>query len=235
MHTSEHISKQFDAELEGVRSRVLQMGGLVESQITRAIEGFIGGNLDLIEQTIADDHRVNALEVMLDDDCAHIIARRQPTAGDLRLIMTVVKTITDLERIGDEAAKIARMSRLIHGADRLHRPRFPDIHRASDVAIGMLRKALDAFARLDTLSAAQIVREDELIDAEFTSIMRQLITFMMEDPRTISLSLEILFVAKSIERIGDHAKNMAEYVIYMVKGKDVRHVTVEELERQAAG
>jgi len=235
MVTSEHISKQFDAELEGVRSRVLQMGGLVEAQIARAIEGFSTGNLDLIEQTILDDHRVNALEVLLDDDCAHIIARRQPTAGDLRLIMAVVKTITDLERIGDEAAKIARMSKLIYGADRINMPRFPDIHRASDVAIGMLRKALDAFARLDPLSAAHIVREDELIDAEFTSILRQLITFMMEDPRTISLSLEILFVAKAIERIGDHAKNMAEYVVYMVKGKDVRHITVEELERQAAG
>ena len=138
-------------------------------------------------------------------------------------------------RLSDEAAKIARMSKLIYGSDRLNMPRFPDIHRSSDVAVGMLRKALDAFARLDSVAAAQIVREDELIDAEFTSIMRQLITFMMEDPRTISLSLEILFVAKSIERIGDHAKNMAEYVIYMVKGKDVRHITVEELERQAAG
>jgi phosphate transport system protein len=235
MPTSEHISKQFDAELEGVRSRVLQMGGLVESQITRAIEGFSTGNLDLIEQTIADDNRVNALEVMLDEDCAHIIARRQPTAGDLRMIMTVIKTITDLERIGDEAAKIARMSKLIYSADRLNMPRFTDIHRASEVAIGMLRKALDAFARLDPLAAAHIVREDELIDAEFSSIIRQLITFMMEDPRTISLSLEILFVAKAIERIGDHAKNMAEYVIYMVKGKDVRHIAVDELERQAAG
>lgn len=233
MPSSEHISKKFDAELEAVRSRVLQMGGLVESQIIRAIEGFTTGNLDLIAHTIADDHRVNAMEVALDEDCSHIIARRQPAASDLRMIMTVVKTITDLERIGDEAAKIARMSKLIYEDDRLHVPRMTEIKHASDIALEMLRHSLDAFARLDVVTAAKVVRQDQHVDDEFRSILRQLITFMMEDPRTISISLEILFVAKAIERIGDHAKNMSEYVIYMVKGKDVRHVTVEEFEREA--
>ena len=232
MSISEHISKQFNAELEAVRSSVLQMGGLVEEQIERAIEALTTGNIDLIEQVIADDHRVNAMEVSIDEICSQIIARRQPTAGDLRMIMTVIKTITDLERIGDEAAKIARMAKLIYGAGRKHMPRFIEIRHVANIAIEMLRKSLDAFARLDLTAAAQVVRQDELVDEEFRSIIRQLITFMMEDPRMISTSLEILFAAKAIERIGDHAKNMSEYVVYLVKGKDVRHVTVEEIERE---
>jgi phosphate transport system protein len=232
MPNTVHTSKQFDAELEGVRARVLEMGGLVESQIINAIEGLVTGNPELITQTITNDHRVNAMEVALDEDCSHIIARRQPAAGDLRMIMTVVKTITDLERIGDEAEKIARMSRLIYESDRLHAPRFNEIKQVAEIALEMLRKSLDAFARLDVAEAAQVVRQDRQVDERFRSILRQLITFMMEDPRTISISLEILFVAKAIERIGDHAKNMSEYVIYMVKGKDVRHTTLEEVERE---
>lgn len=232
MPNSEHTSKQFDAELEAVRARVLEMGGLVESQIVNAIEGLLTGNTDLITRTITSDHRINAMEVSLDEDCSHIIARRQPTAGDLRMVMTVIKTITDLERIGDEAEKIARMSKLIYESDRLHSPRFNDIKQVGDIALEMLRKSLDAFARLDVAAAAQVVRQDRQVDEQFRSILRQLITFMMEDPRTISISLEILFVAKAIERIGDHSKNMAEYVIYMVKGKDVRHTTLEEVERE---
>lgn len=233
MAISEHISKQFNAELEAVRSSVLQMGGLVEEQIEHAVEALATGNIDLIEQVIADDHRVNAMEVSIDEICSQIIARRQPTAGDLRMLMTVIKTITDLERIGDEAAKIARMAKLIHAADRMHVPRFIEIRHVANIALEMLRKSLDAFARLDLAAAAQVVRQDELVDEEFRSIIRQLITFMMEDPRKISTALEILFVAKAIERIGDHAKNMSEYVVYLVKGKDVRHVTVEEIEREA--
>jgi len=232
MVSSEHISKKFDADLEAVRSRVMQMGGLVEEQIELAVEAFTTGNKDLMEQVIADDHRVNAMEVSIDEICSQIIARRQPAAGDLRMIMTVIKTITDLERIGDEAEKIARMSKLIYAADRMHMPRFIEIKHVANIAIEMLRKSLDAFARLDLGAAAQVVRQDELVDEEFRSIMRQLITFMMEDPRKISTALEILFVAKAIERIGDHAKNMSEYVVYMVKGRDVRHVTVEEIERE---
>lgn len=232
MSNSEHTSKRFDADLEAVRMRVLQMGGMVEEQIEQAIEALTSGNKVLIERVISNDHRVNAMEVSIDEICGQIIARRQPTAGDLRMIMMVIKTITDLERIGDEAEKIARMSKLIYEADRMHIPRFVEIRHVANVALEMLRKSLDAFARLDLEAAAQVVREDELVDEEFRSIIRQLITFMMEDPRKISTSLEILFIAKAIERIGDHAKNMSEYVVYMVKGKDVRHVAIEEIERE---
>lgn len=232
MTNKEHISKKFDAELEEVRSRVLQMGGFVEQQIERSIEALTNGNQELIEQVIAHDHRVNAMEVSIDEICNQIIARRQPAASDLRLIMMVIKTITDLERIGDEAEKIARMAKLIYASDRMHTPRYVEIKHVANIAMDMLHKALDAFARLDLNAAAQIVRQDEQVDEEFRSIMRQLITFMMEDPRKISTALEILFIAKAIERIGDHAKNMSEYVVYMVKGKDVRHVTADEIERE---
>jgi len=228
----EHTSKRYDAELETVRSRVLQMGGLVETQITAAIEALSTGNLQLADQTIANDHRVNALEVQIDEDCAHIIARRQPAAQDLRMLVTVIKMITDLERIGDEAEKIARMTKLIYSAERLLLPRFGEIKAAAGIALEMLKKALDAFARVDISEAAAVVRQDRLLDEQFRGIMRQLITFMMEDPRTISTSIEILFVAKALERIGDHSKNMSEYVVYLVKGKDVRHVTVEEFEQE---
>ena len=228
---AEHTSKQFDAELESVRSRVLHMGGLVEQQITRAMEALISGDMDLMERVISDDHRVNALEVDLDESCSHIIARRQPAAGDLRLLITVIKTITDLERIGDEAEKIARMAKLIHSAGRLHMPRM-DLSNVADRAVAMLRQSLDAFARLDVSEAMAVVRQDSAVDDQFRAIMRQLITFMMEDPRTITRSLEILFIAKAVERIGDHSKNMAEYVIYMAKGRDVRHVSIDEMEKE---
>jgi phosphate transport system protein len=170
--------------------------------------------------------------VQIDEDCAHIIARRQPAAQDLRMIVTVIKMITDLERIGDEAEKIARMTKLIYSAERLLLPRFGEIKAAAGIALEMLKKALDAFARVDISEAAAVVRQDRLLDEQFRGIMRQLITFMMEDPRTISTSIEILFVAKALERIGDHSKNMSEYVVYLVKGKDVRHVTVEEFEHE---
>jgi len=232
MANNEHTSKQFDAELEAVRARVLQMGGLVESQIRLAVESLVSGDVALMTKVIADDHRVNAMEVEIDESCSRILVRRQPAAGDLRMVMTVIKTITDLERIGDEAEKIARMAKLLSQQERLRLPRYNEIKHAAEIALDMLRKSLDAFARLDLATAATVVRQDELVDEEFRTIMRYLITFMMEDPRTISTSLEILFVAKAIERIGDHAKNMSEYVVYMVKGRDVRHVTVEEIERE---
>jgi phosphate transport system protein len=228
---SEHTSKQFDAELEAVRSRVLQMGGLVEEQIIRAMDALVEGDMTMIDKVIADDHRVNAMEVELDELCSHIIARRQPAAVDLRLLITVIKTITDLERIGDEAEKIGRMAKLIHTAERQHMPRL-DLSHIADRALAMLRQSLDAFARLDVSEAMRVVKLDSEVDDAFRGIMRQLITFMMEDPRTITRSLEILFVAKAIERIGDHAKNMAEYVIYMVKGRDVRHTSIEEVEKE---
>ncbi len=229
----DHTLKEFDAELEAVRARVLQMGGLVEEQIVRAMDSLANGNTAVAARVVDDDHRVNALEVAIDEDCSTIIARRQPAAGDLRMLMMVVKTITDLERIGDEAAKIARMTQLIYEADRPFVPRTTEIRHMADIALAMLRNALDGFARLDLSIAAKVVRQDDRVDDAFRAILRQLITFMMEDPRTISHAIEILFIAKAIERIGDHAKNMSEYVVYMVKGKDVRHTGPEAVEREA--
>lgn len=231
----DHTLKQFDTELEEIRSRVLQMGGLVEEQITRALEALAAGNAKLAGEVVENDHRVNALEVAIDEECSTVIARRQPAAKDLRMVMTVVKTITDLERIGDEAAKIARMTQAIYESDRPTVPRTSEIQHVAEIALDMLRNALDAFARLDLTVAAKVVRQDEQVDKAFVGILRQLITFMMEDPRTISHAIEILFIAKAIERIGDHAKNMSEYVVYLVKGKDVRHTGVEALEREALG
>jgi phosphate transport system protein len=229
---AEHISKQFDAELEDVRTRVLQMGGLVEEQIRRAADALVTGDMAEIAAIQENDHRVNAMEVDLDEACSHIIARRQPAAGDLRLLIAVIKTITDLERIGDEAEKIARMAKLIHDAERMYMPRI-EIRHVATLALAMLRKSLDAFARLDVKAAQEVVEQDRAVDSEFRSILRQLITFMMEDPRTISRCLEVLFVAKALERIGDHAKNMAEYVVYMVEGRDVRHMRSDAIARAA--
>ena len=235
MAQSEHSSKQYDIDLEALRTRVLEMGGVVEAQILAAINGLMAGDLEALDNVIAADHRVNALEVSIDTDCSHLIARRQPAAGDLRMVLAVIKIVTDLERIGDEAAKIARMGKQGLGRTRLPTTPLAAVRHVGDIAIRMLRKALDALARLDPAAAAAIVREDFAIDEEFRAIVRQLITFMMEDPRTISQALEIVWVAKAIERIGDHSKNMAEQVIYIVKGTDVRHTSVEDLEREALG
>lgn len=229
---TEHTYKQYDAELEAVRAKVLQMGGLVEQQIVNALESLVSVNPKLAQEVMQADHRVNALEVQVDEDCSHIIARRQPAASDLRMIMMVVKTITDLERIGDEATKIARVAQKIYESDRMYKPRFNEIKTMVTLVREMLRTALDAFARLDVTRTVEVARQDEQVDEQFRAAMRQLITFMLEDPRTISMSLEVLFVAKAIERIGDHSKNIAEYVVYMVKGKDVRHTTVDEMERE---
>ena len=228
----EHSSKQYDLDLEALRSRVLEMGGLVEAQILAAVNGLAAGDNRVLEQVITDDHRVNAMEVSIDTDCSHLIARRQPTAGDLRMVLAVIKIVTDLERVGDEAAKIARLGKQGHA---LARTPLAAVKHMGGIGIGMLRKALDALARLDTVAAAAIIREDVEIDEEFRAIVRQLITFMMEDPRTISQAIDILWIAKAIERIGDHSKNMAEQVIYVVKGTDVRHISVEQVEREALG
>jgi len=233
--TSEHISKQFETDLDTTRTRVLQMGGLVEAQILAAIEAYGTGDAALIEQVIENDRRVNGYEVAIDGACNHIVVKRQPAASDLRLIMAISKIVTDLERSGDEAEKIARMAKRIHEHGGHHAQRFPAIRHAAQVAVRMLRQALDAFARLDAVLAADVVKEDVAIDDEFRSILRQLITYMMEDPRTISPGLEIVWVAKAIERIGDHAKNMAEQVIYIVRGTDVRHVDPAHIERELAG
>jgi phosphate transport system protein len=230
---SDHTYKQYDTELEEVRSRFLQMGGLVEAQITAAIDGLANGDLVELDRVVARDAEVNRFEIELDEACSHILARRQPTAGDLRMIITVIKMITDMERAGDEAEKIARMSKLIHEAGRVNMPAVELWHMANSV-VTMLRKALDAFARLDAQAAAQVVRQDKGVDAEWQGVIRQLITYMIEDPRTISRSIELLFIAKALERIGDHAKNMCELVVYMVKGRDVRHTGVDNVEREAA-
>ena len=230
---SEHIFKQYDAELETVRAKVLEMGGLVEQQIVNALESLVSVNPKLAAEVMEADHRVNALEVQVDEDCSHIIARRQPAAGDLRMIMMVVKTITDLERIGDEATKIARVAQKIYESDRMYKPRFNEINTMVSLVREMLRTSLDAFARLDVTKTVDVARQDEQVDEQFRAAMRQLITFMLEDPRTISMSLEVLFVAKAIERIGDHAKNIAEFVIYVAKGADVRHIPHDDLVREA--
>jgi len=230
----QHTFKQLDVDIDNIRTRVLQMGGLVEQQIVKAMEVLADGDLLLAEQVINNDHRVNRFEVELDEACTHFIARMQPAAADLRMVMTVIKTITDLERVGDEAKKIAKMARSIHSAETPHEPRV-ELRHCAEVAVAMLRKALDAFARIDLVAAAQVVRQDKEVDAESRAIMRQLATFMMEDPRTISRSIETIFIAKSIERIGDHAKNISEYVVYMAKGRDVRHIGLDGIEAVAKG
>jgi phosphate transport system protein len=230
--SQEHIFKKFDTELEQVRARILQMGGLVEEQINKAIKALTDGDLVLADEVIANDFHVNDLEVQIDEECTKIIALRQPTAGDLRMIMTVEKTITDLERIGDKAEKIARMAKKIYGSDRISTPRFTEIKHMSDMVLEMLRASLDAFARLDVSAATQLKRQDIKVDEEYDAVLRHLITFMMEDPRMISTSIDILFAAKAVERIGDHAKNIAGYVVYMAQGKVVRHASMEEMERR---
>ena len=232
MGITEHISKQFEADLDTTRTRVLQMGGLVEAQILAALNAYSSGAPDLVEQVIENDKRVNGYEVAIDEACNHIVVRRQPAASDLRLIMAISKIVTDLERIGDEAEKIARMARKIHDNGAHHAQRFPAIRHAAQIAVRMLRQALDAFARLDVATAAEVLKEDSEIDEEFRSVLRQLITYMMEDPRTISPGLDIVWVAKAIERIGDHAKNIAEQVIYIVKATDVRHTSFADIERE---
>jgi phosphate transport system protein len=229
---TEHTYKQFDVDLEMVRARVLEMGGLVEEQVNRAIDALIDGDVKAAEEVIATDHMVNSLEVGTDEACTQIIALRQPTASDLRLILTIIKTITDLERIGDEAAKIARYALRVYESDRIVTPRYSEIKYMAGLALKMLRESLDAFARLDVSAAAAVARQDMEVDEEFHLITRHLITYMMEDPRTISTFIDLMFVVKAIERIGDHAKNISEYVVFMVKGKDVRHTSLEELEKE---
>ncbi|MFN3377012.1 MAG: phosphate signaling complex protein PhoU [Burkholderiaceae bacterium] len=225
-----HLSSQFDSELNGVSARVMEMGGLVESQIRHAIYALSQFSLESADQVLAIEERVNAMEVEIDHDLSTIIARRQPTARDLRLLLAFSKATANLERMGDEASKMARMVRsLIEGGAPRSLP-IGDLRLAADLASGLLRKALDAFARLDTKMAVAILKEDDQIDQEFGGFMRKLITYMMEDARTISPSLDLLFLAKAIERIGDHSKNIAELIIYLVKGLDVRHTAMGDIE-----
>jgi phosphate transport system protein len=230
--TGEHLSKQYDHELESLRARILRMGGMVEAQLQAAIASYERPDVKLAEDAISSDREVNEEEVELDGVVVNMIVRRQPTAGDLRLIIGVARIVTELERIGDEATKIARAAKWLFDKQRSVRtPRLREIHHAALAAAGMLRKSLDSFARLDAGAAAAIIGEDQNVDQQFQSILRQLITFMMEDPRTISPSLDAVWVAKAIERVGDHAKNIAEHVIFVVQGADVRHATPEQLAR----
>ena len=219
----EHSSKQYDQELEAIRSKVLLMGGMVETQFEQALNCFRVGDIASADKVMADDHAVNQLEVQLDDACSHLIVKRQPAANDLRTIMATIKVITDLERIGDEASKIARTAKSLHGRGASSFAHYDMIRAIGKNTSDLLHDALDAFARLDGKQAMGIIAGDEIIDHEFRTILRNLITFMMEDPRTISSALDTLWVAKAIERIGDHAKNIAEYVIYVVEGRDIRH------------
>ncbi|HSW14872.1 MAG TPA: phosphate signaling complex protein PhoU [Solimonas sp.] len=226
-----HISSQFNAELEDVRQRVLAMGGLVEQQIIEATRALMDADRELGELVMQNDAKVNHLEVYIDEECSRILARRQPTASDLRLVYAVIKTITDLERIGDEANKIARMA-----SDLAHQERFSDgmleVQHMSRHVSQMVHDALDAFARMDAEAALAVAREDQQIDREYEALLRQCITFMMEDPRTIRRVMDIIWSVRALERIGDHAKNIAEYVIYFVKGKDIRHLPLDEAERR---
>jgi len=227
-----HLSTQFDAELSGISTRVLEMGGMVESQVARAVDALVNFNSDIASQVLATEERVNQTEIEIDLDLSTIIARRQPTARDLRLLIAISKTIANLERVGDEAARIARtVQRLVNSgvSSRLRLP-VSDVVYECELAVGQLRKALDAFARLDVERAIDVLKKDDLIDQEFEGLMRKLITFMMEDARTISSSIDLVFVAKAIERVGDHAKNLAEQVIYIVKGTDVRHNPIDRVE-----
>ena len=221
--TGEHSSKQYDQELEAIRSKVLLMGGMVETAFDEAMECFRVGEAARADRVIADDQAVNQLEVQLDDDCSHLIVRRQPTANDLRTVMATIKVITDLERIGDEASKIARTAKSLHERNGTPFAHYDMVRTISRATGDLLHNALDAFARLDGKQALALIAADEVVDHEFRTILRNLITFMMEDPRTISSALDTLWVAKAIERIGDHAKNIAEYVIYVVEGRDIRH------------
>ena len=227
-----HLSTQFDAELAGISNRVLEMGGMVESQVAQAVYALSNFSGETATQVLRVEERVNQMEVEIDRDLSAIIARRQPTARDLRLLIAISKTIANLERVGDEAARIARtVQRLINTgvSSRLRLP-VADLGFEADLAIAQLRRSLDAFARLDTEQALQVLKADDQIDQEFDGLMRKLITYMMEDPRTISSSIDLVFVAKAIERVGDHAKNLAEQIIYIVKGTDVRHSSVDAVE-----
>lgn len=225
-----HISSQFDAELNSISTHVLEMGGLVESQLHQAVYALIHLSLETAEQVLETEHRINQMEVAIDHEIISTIGRRQPTARDLRFLMAISRTTQNLERAGDEIARVARMVKsIIEGGTPRSLP-ISELRLAADLAAGMLRKTLDAFARLDTSMALTIIKDDNEIDAEYNGFLRKLITYMMEDARTISPSLDLLFLAKSLERVGDHAKNIAEQIIFIVKGEDVRHTPMDKVE-----
>jgi phosphate transport system protein len=231
---SQHISQQFEKELQDIRSLVLAMGGLIEQQVANAQTSLLTGNNELARSVIALDDDVNALEVKIDEECIQIIALRQPTASDLRLVAGILKTITDLERIGDEAVSIARMAMNLSEKDR-PKKNYRELQSMGNHVLGMLHDALDAFARVDAEQAMKVAHEDREVDAEYESIIRQLITYMMEDPRTVTKAIDMMWSARSLERIGDHASNICEHVIYLVEGKDVRHLSLEKMQEIVEG
>lgn len=230
-NNTQHISHQFDAELESLRNRVFAMGGMVEQQVRDAVTALTEGDTTLAEQVISNDHKVNGMEVQIDEECTHIIARRQPAASDLRLVIAVIKTITDLERMGDQAEKVARMGVSLAGMERPRNGYF-EIQSLGEHVQSMTRDALDAFVRMDVDAAIKVAKRDLKVDQEYEGIMRQLMTVMMEDPRSIKRVLDVIWAARALERIGDHAKNICEYVVYLVQGKDVRHISLEQMEAQ---
>ncbi|HVC29480.1 MAG TPA: phosphate signaling complex protein PhoU [Gammaproteobacteria bacterium] len=231
LNLTHHISQQFNEELENIRNRVLAMGGLVEQQMSDALRALTEGDSELGRSIEQQDYKVNQMEVAIDEECSRILARRQPAASDLRLILAIIKTITDLERIGDEAEKIGRLAARLAGIERPG-DRYVALQHLGRHAQGMVHDALDAFARMDAEAAVQVAREDARVDDEYEALSRQSITFMMEDPHTIRQILDVMWSARALERIGDHAKNICEYVVYLVQGKDVRHAGYEAMERE---
>ena len=229
---AEHIYKQYDTDLEAIRAKVLEMGGIVEEQLADCVFSLINADGKLADSVIKKDMRVNALESEIDEDCSLIIAKRSPAARDLRNVLMMLKIITDLERIGDEASKIAKATHRIYDENRMIKPRTKEIQSIFETLRFMLRTALNSFARLDVTETIDVLEKDQEVDDEYRAFMRQLLTYMLEDPRTISISLELMFIAKSLERIGDHAKNISQTVIYTVKGKDVRHATIKEIKAE---
>jgi phosphate transport system protein len=226
---TDHISRRFNKDIEDLRNNVLTMGGLVEAQLLRAIAAIVSGDSDLGLKVANDDYKVNKLEVSIDEECSRILATRAPAATDLRLIVAIIKTITDLERIGDEAEKIGFLASQLAAMDRPS-DSYRELKYLGNHVSQMLRAAMDAFARLDVEAALEVVKEDDRVDEEYDAITRQCITFMMEDPRSIRRFMNVTWAARSLERIGDHAKNICEYVIYMVQGRDVRHTETAELQ-----
>ncbi|SHJ59401.1 phosphate signaling complex protein PhoU [Cycloclasticus pugetii] len=230
MTTGEHISHKFDEDVEEVTTSVLNMGGLVVQQIEKSVKALLAGDKEMAEEVIEDDLKVNTFDVDIDEMCNSIIVMRQPTATDLRLIMAIIKTTSDLERMGDEAKRIARQA-----IDISKRGVFPEqfdsIEQMSTRVIGMLNKALDAFARRDVDESFNVIQVDKKVDKDYENLVRQQITYMMEDPRKIPVAIDLLWSSRALERIGDRACNICEYVIYLVKGKDVRHVEIKELEK----
>jgi phosphate transport system protein len=229
---AEHIYTQYDTDLEAIRAKVLEMGGIVEEQLTDSVSSLINADAKLADSVIKKDERVNDLESEIDEACSEIIAKRSPIASDLRNVLMMLRIITDLERIGDEASKIAKATQRIYEKDLMSKPQTKEIQSIYEKLQYMLRTALNSFARLDVTETVAVLESDKEVDGEYRAYMRQLLTYMLEDPRTISLSLELMFVAKSLERIGDHSKNVSQNVIYTVKGKDVRHSSIKEIKAE---